>query len=55
MDRLIDKQRKVEGKGDFDNKEAHPVLITHIKPYKAAAVDAYTRAMFRLVRDQILQ
>jgi len=52
MDRLIDRQREVEGKNDYDRKEGHHVLITHTKPYEAAATDAYTRAMFRLVRDQ---
>ncbi|KAK9232794.1 hypothetical protein WN943_023042 [Citrus x changshan-huyou] len=45
----------VEGKDDYDSKEARPVLITHMKPFEAAAAEAYTRAMFRLVRDQILQ
>ncbi|KAH9698472.1 protein FAR1-RELATED SEQUENCE 5 [Citrus sinensis] len=55
MDRLIDRQREVEGKDDYDSKEARPVLITHMKPFEAAAAEAYTRAMFRLVRDQILQ
>lgn len=55
MDRLIDRQREVEGKDDYDSKEVRPVLITHMKPFEAAAAEAYTRAMFRLVRDQILQ
>ncbi|KAH9668083.1 protein FAR1-RELATED SEQUENCE 5 [Citrus sinensis] len=55
MDRLIDRQREVEGKDDYDSKEVRPVLITHMKPFEAAATEAYTRAMFRLVRDQILQ
>ncbi|KAH9698471.1 protein FAR1-RELATED SEQUENCE 5 [Citrus sinensis] len=48
MDRLIDRQREVEGKDDYDSKEARPVLITHMKPFEAAAAEAYTRAMFRL-------
>lgn len=55
MDRLMDRQREVEGKDNFDSAEGQPVLITHMKPYKGAAADVYTRAMFRLVREQILQ
>ncbi|KAH9769880.1 protein FAR1-RELATED SEQUENCE [Citrus sinensis] len=41
MDRLIDRQWEVEGKDDYDSKEARPVLITHMKPFEAAAAEAY--------------
>ncbi|KAH9750463.1 protein FAR1-RELATED SEQUENCE 5 [Citrus sinensis] len=55
MDRLIDRQREVEGKDDFDSTDGRPVLMTHMKPFESAAADVYTRPIFRLVRDQILQ
>ncbi|KAH9791182.1 protein FAR1-RELATED SEQUENCE 5 [Citrus sinensis] len=55
MDRLIDRQREVEGKDDFDSTDGRPVLMTHMKLFESAAADVYTRPIFRLVMDQILQ
>ncbi|XP_024042986.1 protein FAR1-RELATED SEQUENCE 5 [Citrus clementina] len=34
MDRLIDRQREVEGKDDFDSADDQPVLMTHMKPFE---------------------
>ncbi|KAH9685713.1 protein FAR1-RELATED SEQUENCE 5 [Citrus sinensis] len=53
MDRLMDRQREGEGKDNFDNCEGSHVLITHLKMYERQAAVTYTRAMFRLVRDEL--
>ncbi|KAK9225449.1 hypothetical protein WN943_010491 [Citrus x changshan-huyou] len=53
MDRLMDRQREGEGKDNFDSCEGSPVLITHLKMYERQAAETYTRAMFRLVRDEL--
>ncbi|XP_024039235.1 protein FAR1-RELATED SEQUENCE 5-like [Citrus clementina] len=53
MDRLMDRQREGEGKDNFDSCEGSHVLITHLKMYERQAAVTYTRAMFRLVRDEL--
>lgn len=53
MDRLMDRQMEGEGKDDFDSFEGHPVLITHLKMYEKQVAEKYTKAMFRLVRDEL--
>ncbi|KAK9205448.1 hypothetical protein WN943_015715 [Citrus x changshan-huyou] len=35
--------------------DGQPMLMTHMKPFESATADVYTRPIFRLVRDQILQ
>lgn len=53
MDQVMDRQREGEGKDDFDSCEGRPVLITHLKVYEQQAAEKYTRAIFRLVREEI--
>lgn len=53
MNRLMNRQREGEGKDEFDSCERHPVLITHLKMYEKQAAEKYTKAMFRLVRDEL--
>ncbi|KAH9744126.1 protein FAR1-RELATED SEQUENCE 5 [Citrus sinensis] len=53
MDRLMDRQRDVEGKDDYDSFDGRPVLTTHLKAYEGQVGDIYTRAIFRIIRDQI--
>ncbi|KDO39339.1 hypothetical protein CISIN_1g046805mg, partial [Citrus sinensis] len=45
--------REGEGKDNFDSCEGSLVLITHLKMYERQAAETYTRAMFRLVRDEL--
>ncbi|KAH9803232.1 protein FAR1-RELATED SEQUENCE 5 [Citrus sinensis] len=47
------KAREGEGKDNFDSCEGSLVLITHLKMYERQAAETYTRAMFRLVRDEL--
>lgn len=53
MDRLMDRQREAEGKDDFDSNDGRSVLRTHMKAYEEQIGDIYTRAMFRIIREQI--
>ncbi|XP_052291814.1 protein FAR1-RELATED SEQUENCE 5-like [Citrus sinensis] len=53
MDRLMDRQREAEGKDDFNSSDGRPVLVTHLKMYEQQAAEKFTRAMFRLVREEI--
>ena len=53
MDRLMDRQRDVEGKDDYDSVDGRPVLRTHLKAYEGQVGDIYTRAIFRIITNQI--
>ncbi|XP_015387383.1 protein FAR1-RELATED SEQUENCE 9-like [Citrus sinensis] len=49
----MDRQREAEGKDDFNSSDGRPVLVTHLKMYEQQAAEKFTRAMFRLVREEI--
>lgn len=53
MDRLMDRQRDVEGNDDYDSVDGRPVLRTHLKVYEGQVWDIYTRAIFRIITNQI--
>ncbi|KAK9225674.1 hypothetical protein WN943_010718 [Citrus x changshan-huyou] len=53
VERLMDRQRDVEGNDDYDSVDGRPVLRTHLKAYEGQVGDIYTRAIFRIITNQI--
>ncbi len=53
MDRMMQRQRELEGKDDFDSSNGKPVLITHLRQYEEQAARIYTKKIFHLVREQL--
>ncbi|ESR41773.1 hypothetical protein CICLE_v10013892mg, partial [Citrus x clementina] len=53
IDRLMSKQREMEGKDDFDSSYGSPVLCTHLRQYEQQAGEIYTKSMFEKVRTEL--
>lgn len=49
IDRLMNKQREMEGKDDFDSSYGSSVLCTHLRQYEQRAGEIYTKSMFEKV------
>ncbi|KAK9226089.1 hypothetical protein WN943_011136 [Citrus x changshan-huyou] len=53
IDRLMNKQREIEGKDDFDSSYGSPILCTHLRQYEQQAGEIYMKSMFEKVRAEL--
>ncbi|KAH9744991.1 protein FAR1-RELATED SEQUENCE [Citrus sinensis] len=53
IDRLMNKQREIEGKDDFDSSYGSPILCTHLRQYEQQTGEIYMKSMFEKVRAEL--
>lgn len=53
MATLMDRQREIEGKDDYDSCDGNSVCTTHLIKYEEHASKIYTRVVFRELQHQI--